>query len=216
VSGGFGRPLALLMPVLLLPVVCSATTAAPDVVARLRELGRASATVSTLRAHFAQEKHVTIVRDVLRSSGTFWLDKRGRIAWQVVEPDPVRIVIRRDGVFVAGKRVGADSAERGGESAVNANLSPLPMLEGLNGIFAGVSEETARDFEVTFRDRDRLQLVPRSRSLSAWLSAIEITLGGEAQTPQRVRLEEPGGDVTEITFSDVTVNPPLDDAAFAP
>jgi outer membrane lipoprotein-sorting protein len=216
VSAGFGRPPALLVPVLLVPVVCSATTATPDVVARLRELGRASATVSTLRAHFVQEKHVTIVRDVLRSSGTFWLDKRGRIAWQVAEPDSMRVVIRRDGVFVAGKRVGADSAERGGESATNAKLSPLPMLEGLNGIFAGVSEETARDFEVTFRDRDRLHLVPRSRSLSAWLSAIEITLGGEAQTPQIVRLEEPGGDVTEITFSDVTVNPPLDDAAFAP
>jgi outer membrane lipoprotein-sorting protein len=172
--------------------------------------------VSTLQAHFAQEKHVTIVRDVLRSSGTFWLDKRGRIAWQVTEPDAVRVVIRKDGMFVAGKRVGAESAGQGAESATNSTLSPLPMLEGLNGIFAGVSEETARDFEVTFRDRDRLRLVPRSRALSVWLSAIEITLGGEAQTPRHVRLEEPGGDVTEITFSDVTVNPRLDDAAFAP
>ena len=31
-----------------------------------------------------------------------------------------------------------------------------------------------------------------------------------------VKLEEPGGDVTEIAFRDLVVNPPLDDAAFAP
>jgi len=216
VSARRGRFPALLVRALFVPVVCSAAATTPEVVERLRELGRASAAVTTLRAHFVQEKHVTIVRDVLRSSGTFLLDKRGRIAWEVAEPDAVRVVIREDGVFAAGKRVGADAQGRSGESATNAKLSPLPMLEGLNGIFAGVSEETARDFEVTFRDRDRLRLVPRARSLSAWLSAIEITLGGEAQTPQRVRLEEPGGDVTEITFSDVTVNPSLDDAAFAP
>jgi len=216
VSAACRRHRALLGPLLLVPVVCAAAATAPDVVARLRELGRASATVSTLRAHFVQEKHVTIVREVLRSSGTSWLDKRGRIAWQIAEPEVMRVVIRKDGMFVAGKRVGAESAGGGGESAMNGKVSPLPMLEGLNGIFAGVSEETARDFDVTFRDGDRLRLVPRSRSLSPWLSAIEITLGGEAQTPRHVRLEEPGGDVTEITFSDVTVNPPLDDAAFVP
>jgi outer membrane lipoprotein-sorting protein len=216
VSAGFGRLPTLLAPVLLIPVVCSAAATSPDVLARLRELGRASAAVSTLRAHFVQVKHLTIVRDVLRSSGTFWLDKRGRVAWQVAEPDAVRVVIRKDGVFVAGKRVGAESTGRGGQDVGDGKLSPLPMLEGLNGIFAGVSEETARDFDVTVPEGDRLRLVPRSRSLSAWLSAIEITLDGEAKTPQRVRLEEPGGDVTEITFSDVTVNPPLDDATFAP
>src|SRR5207249_8150736 len=64
-----------------------------NVLATLRELGRDAATVRTLRARFVQEKHVSIVRDVLRSSGTFVLDKRGRIAWDVTEPDAVRIVI---------------------------------------------------------------------------------------------------------------------------
>jgi outer membrane lipoprotein-sorting protein len=215
-SARFGRFVVLLGGAVFVPVVCSAATSAPDVVERLRELGRASATVTTLRAHFEQEKHLTIVRDVLRSSGTFWLDRRGRIAWQVAEPDAVRVVIRADGVFVAGKRVGAESPSRSGGSGPGATLSPLAVLEHLNGIFAGVSEETLRDFEVTFHDRERLRLVPRARSLSAWISAIEITLGGEAQTPRRLRLEEPNGDVTEITFSGVVVNPPLDDAAFAP
>ena len=209
------RPLAAWAPravLLLIALQSSAGGAegtAAGVLVTLRELGRESATVHTLRARFVQEKHVSIVRDVLRSSGTFVLDKRGRIAWDVAEPDPVRIVIRKDGVFAGGKRVagGADDT---------AKFSPLPMLEGLNEIFAGVSEQTAKSFDVTLLDHDRLRLKPRSQRLADWVAAIEITLGPAPRVPVRVKLDEPSGDSTEITFRDVEVNPKLDDAAFAP
>jgi outer membrane lipoprotein-sorting protein len=205
-----GRRLAALVLTLAsAAAIAGGQSADPLVLERLRALGRASAGVTTLRAHFEQEKRLSIVRDVLHSSGTFLLDKRGRVVWDVAEPDPVRILITGEGVYAGGKRV-AGSAE--GPAA----LSPLPMLEGLSGIFAGVSEATAKDFEVTFLAADRLRLVPRSPRLAEWVSRIEITLGGEAQVPVGVRLDEPGGDVTEIAFREVGVNPPLDDAGFAP
>src|SRR5712691_3418923 len=99
------RPLAAWAPTAALLIALRISVAAgaeggtdASVLAKLRELGREAATVHTLRARFVQEKHVSIVRDVLRSSGTFALDKRGRIAWDVAEPDRVRIVIRKDGV----------------------------------------------------------------------------------------------------------------------
>jgi outer membrane lipoprotein-sorting protein len=191
-----------------------AETRAASVAETLRELGRASGAVTTMRAHFVQEKRITIVRDVLRSSGTFFLDKRGRIAWDVAEPDRLRIVITRAGIFAGGKRVTGGPDAAAGEAA--GKFSPLPLLEGLNGIFAGLSPQTAKDFEVTMLDRDRLRLVPRSRELCRWVGAIELRLGGQARIPVEVRIEEPGGDVTDIRFSDVAVNPALDDSAFAP
>ena len=199
---------AALLIALLRPGGAGAATDA-SVLAVLRELGRESAAVQTLRARFVQEKHVSIVRDVLRSAGTFALDKRGRIVWDVVEPDPVRIVIGKDGVFAGGKRVGPQ-----GDAA--AKFSPLPLLEGLNDVFAGVSERTATSFDVTLVDRDRLRLVPRSPRLAEWVSSIDITLGSAPRVPLRVELREPSGDRTEIRFSDVEVNPKLDAAAFAP
>jgi outer membrane lipoprotein-sorting protein len=174
----------------------------------LAELGRASAEVRTLRAQFVQEKHVTIVRDVLRSSGTFLLDKSGRIAWSVTEPDPVRVVIRKDGVFAGGKPVAGDGAA--------VSVSALPMVEGMSGIFAGLSPKTAEAFDVKPLGENRLRLEPRARELARWIAAIEITLDAKTKTPARVKLEEPGGDVTDIVCSDVVVNPKLDDAAFAP
>jgi outer membrane lipoprotein-sorting protein len=176
--------------------------------ALLRELGRASDAVHTLRARFVQEKHVAIVRDVLRSSGTFTLDKGGRITWDVTEPEPVRVVIRQDGVFAGGKRLTGEGAA--------ASVSPVPMLQGMSGVFAGLSPRTADAFEVTPLGGDRLRLRPRSADLARWVAAIEITLDPKTKTPARVRIEEPGGDSADIAFDDVVVNPPLDDAAFAP
>ncbi len=196
---------------LLCGALALAQPADPKLGPMLRQLGRESARVTTLRAHFVQEKHVAIVRDVLRSSGTFLLDKRGRIAWEVREPEPARIVIRRDGVFAGGKRVGGEGADRAG-----ASFSPLPLLEALNQIFAGVSEETERDFAVERLGDDRLRLKPRSAALASWLAAMEITVDAKTRTPARILLQEPGGDTTEITLSDIVVNPELDDAAFAP
>ena len=204
---------ALLVLILLLGSGRAARPADADVGAMLLELGRAGAKVATLQARFVQEKHVAIVRDVLRSAGTFLLDKKIGVVWQVVEPGPARIVIRKDGVFVDGKRVGGAGRVAAGEGA---DHSLLPILEGLNEIFAGISEQTTRDFEVARIGDERLRLTPRSAAIGAWLSALEITLDSETGTPAQVRIDEAGGDSTEMTFSELVVNPELGDEAFNP
>jgi outer membrane lipoprotein-sorting protein len=207
------RPAAAALLVLHLGSEGAARPAPADVGAMLRELGRAGAKVETLQARFVQEKHLAIVRDVLRCAGTFLLDKKIGVVWKVVEPKPARIVIREDGVFVDGKRVGGVGRAAAGEGA---DYSPLPTLEGLNEIFAGISEQTTRDFEVARIGAERLRLKPRSAVLGAWLSALEITLDAKTGTPAQIHIEEPGGDSTDIRFSDLVVNPELGDAAFAP
>lgn len=206
-------PAVAALLVLLLAGAQTSGAADSTVAAMLRELDRAGARVATLRARFVQEKHLAIVRDVLRSSGTFLLNKKIGVVWNVVEPERARVVVRKDGVFVDGHRVQEALPE---DAIEDAGISPVAMLESLNGIFAGLSERTARDFEVIRLGDDRLRLKPRAAVLAAWLSALEVTLDPKTRTPVEVRIEEPGGDWTEITFTDLVLNPPLGAAAFAP
>lgn len=189
---------------LILP---SAGAAVGSVQEYLREIGRAQEKIATLRARFVQEKHISIVREVLRSSGVFTLDRRGRVAWDVTEPERMRIVLSPEGVFAGGRKV---------SSVGPPGISPLPFLQRFTGLFAGLSESLTEDFEVTLVDRDRLRLAPRAPALSTWVQAIEIALDPTQKIPVHVRLEEPGGDVTDIEFSELAVNPKLDDGAFAP
>ncbi|MGH7857015.1 MAG: LolA family protein, partial [Candidatus Binatia bacterium] len=178
----------------------------PEVETYLAELADAQKEISTLRARFLQEKRLSIVRDTLRSSGTLLLGEDGRIAWIVEEPEPLRIVIRPDGVFAGGKPV-----EAGAET-----LSPLPVLKRVRGLLAGLSPETLRDFEITREGPDGLRLVPRSPELGRWVRAIAIGLEPGRKVVRGLRLEEPEGDVTEIRFSEIELNPRLDERAFAP
>ncbi len=175
----------------------------------LRDLAAKSAPVKTIRAHFEQRKRLAIVTDELRSSGTLLLDKQGAIVWDVREPEAARIVLSKAGIYANGKSVvGGDGAPAG--------FSPLPMLESMNDVFAGVSENTTRSFEITRLAADRLRLVPRSAAVKAWLEAMEIEVDPKRGTPTRVRLLEPGGDTTEVTLSAVELNPTLPQGAFAP
>lgn len=181
----------------------------PALRAMLRDLAAKSAPVKTIRARFAQTKRIAIVKDELRSSGMFLLDKQGAIVWDVREPEAARIVISKTGIYANGKSVvGGDGAPAG--------FSPLPMLESMNDIFAGVSENTTRSFEVTRLAADRLRLVPRSSAVKGWLEAMEIEIDPKRGTPTRIRLLEPGGDTTEVTLSAVELNPTLPQGAFAP
>ncbi len=201
---------ALAFSLAFLASVGGGQTADPHVLERLRELGRASAGVTTLRAHFEQEKRLSIVRDVLRSSGTFLLDKRGRVAWDVTEPDA-----GADRHHPRRSLCAAASASRAKPRALASSLR-CRCSRGSPGSSPASRKPRRKDFDVTFLAVDRVALTPRAPRLAEWVSRIVITLGGETRIPVAVRLEEPGGDVTEIAFRDLVVNPPLDDAAFAP
>lgn len=189
-----------------LPGMGRVSVPAEGVEQRLRELGRAQAAIRTLRAHFVQEKRVAIVRGSLRSSGTFVLDKRGLIAWDVKEPEPMRVRIGADGVFADGKRVG---------EAAPSGLSPAPILRSFTALFGGVSEGITRDFDAALAGRDRLRLVPRSPELAKWVRSIELRFD-ERGVPVEVRFDEPGGDSTEIRFTDVVLNPKLEPSEVSP
>jgi outer membrane lipoprotein-sorting protein len=173
----------------------------------LREVARAQKPVSALRARFVQEKRLTIVRDRLRSSGTFVLARDRGIVWQVESPERLRIVITREGVFAGGTRVD----DRG-----PAGFSPAPVLEKFVDFFTGMSEDIEREFRVEKVGPDRLRLEPRGSEFARWLTALEIGFDAERKLPLQVRLEEPEGDVTEVTFESLEVNPRIEPSAFAP
>ncbi len=196
-----------LASIALLAATVPSTAPDPAVVERLREVGREQQNVTTLRAHFVQEKRLSILREVLRSSGTFKVDTRGRVAWDVAEPEPIRIVISERGVFAGGRPVAG---------GLIAELSPFSAFRGFTELFAGLSEKTLENFEVTLQAHDRFRMVPRSKRLKTWVSAVEITLDAKQPAPRKIRLEEAGGDVTEIVLTELVVNPKLDDSAFEP
>jgi|SRR5688572_15902798 len=167
----------------------------------------AQGTFATLRARFEQERTISLVDQVVRSSGEFLLDRKGRVVWTVEEPERLRVVLGASGIFVGGKRI---------DGQVPAGVGPLAVARGFADFFAGTAAELERDFSLSVVGEDRVRLVPRRPELGRWLAAIEIAFAGERRLPFEILLEEIEGDRTRIHFAAVELDPKLEARAFEP
>jgi hypothetical protein len=157
------------------------------------------------RARFVQEKRLEIVRDVLRSSGTILVSRGRGIVWSVESPEPARMALLSDGIFVDGRRL----------REIPGSGGPSP-LGRLNGLLSGLSPELLEDFEVERLDGERLRLRPRREPLSDVVREITLTLAGEHRLPSRITFDEAAGGTTDIRLERFEIDPPLAEGAFAP
>jgi hypothetical protein len=61
----------------------------------------------------------------------------------------------------------------------------------------------------------RLELDPKFKRVAKRIAGMEIHLHRQGYWPVFLRYEEPDGDITEITFSNVKVNEEIDESRFA-
>lgn len=164
-----------------------------------------------LRGEFTQHKQLAGFRNPLRSSGSFVLARERGIVWRTLAPFPSTTVVTADRILSrlpdGSSRVELDAREQPALGAVNALLFAL---------FAGDVAVLSERFDTTPATPDdtrwTLGLVPKPGSLRDIF--VRIELEGDAYV-RNVRIEERGGDVTEIIFAALVDTPaaPTDDEA---
>ena len=159
---------------------------------------------AVLRGDFTQQKRLAGFRNPLRSSGAFVLARERGIVWRTLAPFPSTTVVTADRILSrlpdGSTRVELDAKEQPALGAVNALLF---------AVFAGDVAALSERFEAapaTAGDaRWTLGLVPKPGALDDVF--VRIELEGDAYVRQ-VRIEERGGDVTEISFAALIDTPP--------
>ena len=152
---------------------------------------------AVLRGEFTQQKRLTGFRNPLRSSGAFLLAKEHGIVWRTLVPFPSTMVVTSDRILSrladGSTRIELDAQEQPALGAVNALLFAL---------FAGDVEVLSERFETAAAMPDSshwtLGLVPKPGAFGAVFLRIDVE--GDAFV-RHVRIEERGGDVTEISFT---------------
>ncbi len=162
--------------------------------AKQREIG-------TLRASFHQIKHVALLREPLVSTGRLLYRRPGRVRWEVVEPEVLRI-------DVDGGRLRAGSPER--MEAVDAGAASS-LFRDLGGLLTATDEFAGARFAIARGSAGPASFVltPRDPATARLLEAVELEIDPEAGVPRRAVLREPGGDRTEIELRDVVRDQPL-------
>ena len=154
--------------------------------------------VKTLSSNFVQEKHMALLAEPVTSKGKFAFSKEpAQIRWEYTEPF-------QNGFLLTGGKT--FRLEKGTKTPVKNTLARNIAAQMMIWLTFDL-EQLSKTYEVSYFEGG-VVLAPKEK-----ITALEkITAWFSAQNPQaleRIRLEEPGGDFTQLTFENPQINKPL-------
>lgn len=136
-----------------------------------------------------------------------------RLRWEYTTPFRATLVL-------SGDRVTMAYPELGRRRTIDLNQDPglKSVLDAILFFMEADPNAVIERFEVTIAAgaQTRLQLVPRAEAVRALLARVDVVVDTERNVLTSIRLEEPDGDHTTLTFSGVEVDKPVDEALLVP
>lgn len=194
-----------------------ADPADPELSARQRlealveNMQAAAAERETMSAEFTQTKDSSLLIEPSVARGTFSYRAPDSVRWEYRSPHAMTLLIR-DGIALTWYRdLGtAERYEVGRQSQrVLEYLSASSSINGLIQYFRVTMKAEVEEGEPYW-----LHLNPRYSRIAKRLDEVELWIHPETYLPVRLRYAEPGGDVTEYSFSDYEVNAEIPASTF--
>jgi outer membrane lipoprotein-sorting protein len=161
--------------------------------------------VTTATADFVQERHVSLVDDVLRARGTLTLAAPASFRLDLREPEPMTLVASGASVTVVDAN--------GTATAIPAEYTGLASFaHTLTDLLLGT--HAPHGFHEAWHGPDTVVLTPDADTTSPF-DEITLTFPPDGPLPSTIAMREHGGDRTTIQLERVALNPVLDPARFA-
>jgi len=168
-----------------------------------------SALLESIKSNFTQEKHLSMLEEVVISKGKFLFKKEDNIRWEYDTPFEYTII-------VSGGKFLIDNEGKKSEFDINSN----PMFRQIsNMIVMAVSGDFVdnNQFKVEFFENSEFylaELQPVNEQVSQMLLAIYIYFDKESLNVIKVKFMEPGDDFTLIKFHEYQQNIDLSTSDF--
>lgn len=173
----------------------------------LKEVEQKYNQAQTLMAKFGQVNNIKSTQTIKRTSGVIWLRRPDRIRWETRDPDPNILV--SDGAKFWFYTPPFDEEERGQvvirkTSEVRSKLATVLM--------AGAFSEM-EDMKLIRSDSGFFELVP-SKGSAGDVSKAKFRVDPKKKVIDQVILEHEGGNVSEITLTDIELGQKIEDKVF--
>ena len=168
-----------------------------------------AATVKTLTCILKQERHLAIFARPVIFQGRMALEKPDKLRWEFTSPIASVLIFN-----------GAKGLKCSGNSEPQRfNLATDPVMQmvskqiwtWVNGSYATLQEQYRM---VLLEQGPCLVLTANDPKIARAISSVKISFNPDSLQPTTVRIQEPGGDHTVISFSDFILNQPLDQSLF--
>lgn len=163
----------------------------------------------SLVSDFIQEKHLTMMEEVLVSKGEFLFKKENKVRWEYDSPINYTILINNNRFLIDndGKISSYDTESNKMFREINRMI-----LMAIQGNFVNDTAFAAHYF--TDGNDYLAVLIPRDKILKNILSRIEIYFDKSGSDVEKVKFVEPEDDYTLITFTNRKKNTKIEDDQF--
>lgn len=164
---------------------------------------------NSISSDFIQEKHLTMMAEVLNSKGRFLFRKPNDVLWEYHSPIKYAIIVQNNHFTINndGKISTFDTESNKLFKEINSLI-----IMAIQGDFVDNPK-----FESTFFESNTLYLAslkPQDEILPDILETIEIYFEKSGLAVQQVKFIEPEGDFTLIRFNNRKKNIPINDDEF--
>lgn len=204
------RPNPLLLGLAVVAFLLPARAEDSPLDAFVQKVKKGMADVKTTRGRFQQTKTLAAFDDKVVSSGTFAIERPGKIRWEIATPFKSILVI-------AG-----DKGARWNENKKTVEKFALADKPGIDVAvkqmftwYSGNFDEVKGTFDPSIeKDGRTVALVPKNDKLREVMSRILVRFAEGFATIESIAIEEKGGDRTDIAFEGVELNKDLDAKTF--
>jgi outer membrane lipoprotein-sorting protein len=204
------RPLLVLL-LALIACAAGAQTFTPvkDVPAVVQKITETSKKINTIQCDIEQQKQVSMLTDKAVSKGRFYFKRANMVRIDYTKPTKNLVVMN------AGKMMVQDD-----KKTSKMDMHRSKMFQQLSNIIIGSIDGslfTGKDFKVSYAESKtqvQVTLKPVSKTLSNYLSTIELVLDKKDYTAVSLQMNEPSGDNTLLLFTNKQLNGAVSDELF--
>ncbi|HEY8366231.1 MAG TPA: outer membrane lipoprotein carrier protein LolA [Bacteroidia bacterium] len=196
-----------------IPILMSAQfnnmKAVADIPALKSKLEQNALNTENIRAEFKQEKHLSILEEVITSTGTFLFKKENKVRWNYIQPFNYLIIINGDKIHIN---------DEGKQKSYDANSSK--MFGQINKIVVGTAKGTLfsdPDYITQFKENSNyyeIYLVPKNNKLRDYVNEIYLYIDKKDLTVYKLKMVEKNGDFTLVEFLNKKVNQAVQENEF--
>lgn len=165
---------------------------------------------TSLRSDFVQEKNLSVLSEKIVSHGKFCFRRPDNVRMEYTQPFQYLMILANNHVYIRDGQKENSMSTR--SSKLFSQINQL-VVDCVRGTALNNPDFTVRVFEggQTYL----LELTPVGKTLKDLFQTVTVVLDKRDFTASRIRMLEPSGDNTVITFSNRELNVPLSDALFS-
>jgi len=169
-----------------------------------------SAKVLSITSDFKQDKTLTALTETITSSGKFRFKRSNKVRIEYVKPFAYLMIMNGDKILVR---------DNNKENTINVKSNKL--FQQVNRIMIDCVQGSildSKDFSTRVFENDKeylLEMTPSSKTLSEFFQIIVLSVDRSDYSVKSIKMNEPTGDTTTISFMNKKLNEPVSDAVFA-